>query len=227
MSEWRNFKEEANQKYENYSKRINQAEMKNGEDNRELISECDKQREEVEAMRNERQESKIEMHKIQVKLDGYMRDYERYFSENKRLRELVNTIRDEKDTAISELNRLKVIYHDRVNELSDECNIKVAQLENQLLENKENHRHQEEGAYAVMVQQEKITDKWKMEHKKTCNYFEKQLKHLEVENRMLKDKVIQLKSTVSVLREEKAKGPQQSEKSNRERTRSREKKGNK
>jgi len=32
------------------------------------------------------------------------------------------------------------------------------------------------------------------------------LKHLEVENRMLKDKVIQLKSTVSVLREEKLTG---------------------
>ena len=55
-----------------------------------------------------------------------MRDYDRYFVENKRLRELVNTIRDEKDTAISELNRLKVIYHDRVNELTDECNIKLA-----------------------------------------------------------------------------------------------------
>ena len=54
-----------------------------------------------------------------------------------------------------------------------------------------------------MVQQEKITDKWKSEHKRTCDYFEKSLKNLEVENRMLKDKVIQLKSTVSVLREEK------------------------
>ena len=63
-----------------------------------------------------------------------MRDYERYFSENKRLRELVNQIRDEKDTAISELNRLKVIYHERVNELNDQCNIKLAHVENSLLE---------------------------------------------------------------------------------------------
>jgi hypothetical protein len=54
IDQWRNFKEEANQKYEQYSKRINQAEMKNQENNRELISECDKQREETEAMRNER-----------------------------------------------------------------------------------------------------------------------------------------------------------------------------
>jgi len=39
-----------------------------------------------------------------------------------------------------------------------------------------------------MVQQEKITDKWKKEHRQTCDFFEKSLKHLEVENRMLKDK---------------------------------------
>lgn len=141
-------------------------------------------------MRNERNDNKIQIHEIQVKLDGYMRDYDRYFVENKRLREMVNTIRDEKDTAISELNRLKVIYHDRVNELADDCNIKIAQLENQLLETKEKNRSSEEGAYEVMVQQEKIVDKWKNEHKSTCEFFEKSLKHLEVENRMLKDKVL-------------------------------------
>lgn len=68
-------------------------------------------------MRNEKQNTKIEMHEIQVKLDSYVRDYERYFIENKRLRELVNIIRDEKDTAISELSRLKGIYNDRLNDL--------------------------------------------------------------------------------------------------------------
>ena len=178
--------------------------MKNQEHNRSLINECEKQREETDSMRNERQNSKIEMHELQVKLEGYTRDYERYFSENKRLRELVNTIRDEKDTAISELNRLKVIYHDRVNELNDECNIKIAQLENQLLGDKEKHRHTEENAYEVMIQQEKIAEKWKGEHKRTCEYFEKQLSQFQVENRTLKDKVIQLKSSVTVLREQQA-----------------------
>lgn len=210
LDQWRNFKEEANQKYEQYSKQINQAELKNQEHNRALITECEKQREETDQMRNERQNAKIEMHELQVKLDGYTRDYERYFNENKRLRELVNTIRDEKDTAISELNRLKVIYHDRVNELTDECNIKIAQLENQLLEAKEKHRHKEESAYEVMVQQEKIAEKWKNEHKKTCDYFEKQLNHFKVENRTLKDKVIQLKSTVNVLREQAGSASQKS-----------------
>ena len=59
-----------------------------------------------------------------------MRDYERYFEENKRLREMVNTLREEKDTSYSELKRLKNVYHDRINELNDECNLKIAHLEN-------------------------------------------------------------------------------------------------
>ena len=59
-----------------------------------------------------------------------MRDYEKFFDENKRLRELVNALREEKDTALAEIKRLKNIYHDRVNELNDECNLKIAHLEN-------------------------------------------------------------------------------------------------
>jgi hypothetical protein len=59
-----------------------------------------------------------------------MRDYERYFDENKRLRDVINTLREEKDAALSEVKRLKNIYHDRVNDLNDECNLKVAHLEN-------------------------------------------------------------------------------------------------
>ena len=57
-----------------------------------------------------------------------------------------------------------------------------------MLETKEKHRHSEEGAYGVMVKQEKIVEKWKNEHKSTVEYFEKLNKHLEVENRTLKDK---------------------------------------
>jgi hypothetical protein len=43
-----------------------------------------------------------------------MKDYERYFDENKRLRELTNSLREEKDTGLIEIKRLKNIYHDRV-----------------------------------------------------------------------------------------------------------------
>lgn len=64
LDQWRNFKEEAAQKYEQYSKQLNQAELKNEEHNRALITECEKQREETESMRVERQNSKIEMHEL-------------------------------------------------------------------------------------------------------------------------------------------------------------------
>ena len=40
-----------------------------------------------------------------MKLDGYMKDYSRLFDENKRLRELCNQLREEKDQAVSESQR--------------------------------------------------------------------------------------------------------------------------
>ncbi len=104
------------------------------------------------------------MHEQSVKLDSYMRDYERYFDENKRLRDLVNTLREEKDIALSEIKRMKSLYHERVNELNDECNLKMAQLENQLLEVKERNKSAEEKSYEVMMMQERILNKWKQEH---------------------------------------------------------------
>jgi hypothetical protein len=117
-----------------------------------------------------------------------MRDYDRYFEENKRLRELVNTLRDEKDTALGEIKRLKTIYHDRVNEINDECNLKIAQLENQLLETKERSKFAEEKSYEVMMMQERIVEKWKGEHRVTVEHYEKALKAIKAENRHLNEK---------------------------------------
>ena len=117
-----------------------------------------------------------------------MRDYERYFDENKRLREHVNGLRDDKDSALSEVKRLKTIYHDRVNELNDECNLKMAQLENHLLETRERAKFSEEKSYEVMMMQERIVEKWKSEHKVTVEHYEKALKLLKADNRHLHEK---------------------------------------
>ena len=117
-----------------------------------------------------------------------MRDYERYFDDNKRLRELINQLRDEKESAISELNRMKIVFHNRVNELNDECNVKVAHLEGKLLESKERYKSYEERTYGVIIQQEKITEKWKDEHRNTVSYYDRNLKQLQIENRHLSDK---------------------------------------
>ena len=119
-----------------------------------------------------------------------MRDYERYFDENKRLREIVNTLREEKDTALGEIKRLKNIYHDRVNELNDEYNLKMAHIENKLLESNERHKYNEEKSYEVMMMQERIVEKWKSEHKLTVDHYEKVLRNVKTENRHLNDKYI-------------------------------------
>ena len=138
---------------------------------------------------------------MEVKLDGYMRDYERYYEENKRLRELVNTLREEKDISQSELKRVKTVYHDRVNEINDESNLKLAHLENQLLESKERHKFQEEKSFEVMMMQERIAEKWKNEHKNTVEFFERQTKNLKVENKNLHEKIIELKGLLRLEKE--------------------------
>jgi hypothetical protein len=107
------------------------------------------------------------LHEQEVKLDSYMRDYERLFDENKRLRELTNQLREEKESAFTELARNKLNQQNRINDLTDDANAKMASLEQQLIDSKERYKAYEERAYQVMISQEKITEKWKEEHRKS------------------------------------------------------------
>ena len=120
-------------------------------------------------------------------MDAYLKENHRLIDENKRERDLINQLREEKDQAVSDLARNKTYQHNRVNEVTDEANTKVAHLEQMMLEMKERHKAYEERAYTVMIQQEKLTEKWKDEHRKSTAYFERAVKHLEVENRHLQD----------------------------------------
>ena len=134
------------------------------------------------------QELQVETHEIRVKLENYQREYERYFKENARLKEIIGSLREEKEIAQSEVKRLKTIYADRVNEINDEANLKLAHIENQLIENRERNRFNEEKAYEIIMMQEKIAEKWKNEHRMTMDYYEKTLKGGKSENRALKEK---------------------------------------
>ncbi len=116
-----------------------------------------------------------------------MRDYERLFEENKRLREMNGALRDEKEAALGDVSRLKVTSHNQLNAMQDECNVKVAHLESALIEAREKHKGYEERAYQVISSQEKVTEKWKEEHRRSVQYFERMLAQLQVENRLLQD----------------------------------------
>jgi hypothetical protein len=152
---------------------------------RTVNNENERLREENETLRKHNSQLQLTVHEHQVKLDSYTRDYERYFDETKRLRELQSSLRDDKDAALAEVKRLKSLYHERVNELNDECNLKLAQLENQLLETRERAKYSEEKALEVMRMQERITDKWKHEHHQTVEHYEKTLKAVKAESRHL------------------------------------------
>ena len=90
QDQWRSFKEDTSMKYESYNKTINQHEAMSEEKIRSYQRENEKLKEELEQIKNERQQAAIFAHEQEVKLDSYMRDYERYFDDNKRLRELIN-----------------------------------------------------------------------------------------------------------------------------------------
>jgi hypothetical protein len=70
---------------------------------------------------------------------------------NNRLREIIGNIREEKDSAQSELKRLKSMFGDRVNEVNDEANLKITHLENILMETRDKNRYNEEKAFEIMM----------------------------------------------------------------------------
>ena len=88
--QWRSFKEDTSQKYESYNKQINQQENVTEDKIRQLYKENERLRDAHEAAQQSAQQTQIKVHEQEVKLDSYMRDYERLFDENKRLRELTN-----------------------------------------------------------------------------------------------------------------------------------------
>lgn len=90
QDQWRSFKEDTSVKYESYNKTINQQEAMSEEKIRGYQRENEKLKEELEAVKNEQKQSSIFQHEQEVKLDSYMRDYQRYFDDNNSLRELIN-----------------------------------------------------------------------------------------------------------------------------------------
>jgi len=74
-----------------------------------------------------------------------------------------------------------------LSEVQEAANEKVAHLESLMMEMRERRKLFEEKSYSVVVNQEKITEKWKEEHRTTVQFFERAMKNLEVENRHLQD----------------------------------------
>jgi len=63
-----------------------------------------------------------------------MRDYDRLFEDNKRLRDMCNQLSFEKEAALSDSSKAKIQHHNRTNEITDEYNLKVAHLESLIIE---------------------------------------------------------------------------------------------
>lgn len=158
-------------------------------------------KEEVQTYKFKSENLQIQLHEKEVKVEGLSRDYQKTFDENMQLKDLTNILRDQKDQGLSEVNRLKHIHMERVNELNDDYNTKLASTENTLIDTKERQKYQEERTYSIMIAQERIADKWKNEHKKTVAIFEQQMRKFAVENKALKEQIVELKGSLLIEKE--------------------------
>jgi hypothetical protein len=169
--------------------------MKNVERDNEAL------KEELQTFKFKSENLSIQLHEKEVKVEGLARDYQKTFDENLSLKNLVNVLRDQKDKGLSELNKMKHIHMERVNELNDDFNVKLATTENQLMDTRERKKYEEERAYSIMIAQEKVTEKWKLEHKKTVEAYETHMKSLTHENKALREKVTELRGQMLVDKE--------------------------
>ena len=197
----RELKEEGNARYEQYSQQLSQSESQREEKLRQVGRENERMREETETWKKQEQQMRVGMHELEIKLDSYMRDYERYFDENKRLREVLNTLREEKETAWMEVNRMKLQHQQTVNELNEECNQRLAHLTQQLLDSKDRYMFHEKKATDIMIMQERIVEKWKTEHLVTVDYFTKTMSQLKHENKNYREKLVEVKGQLRLQKE--------------------------
>lgn len=103
----RTLKDDNSFKYEQYSKQISQNSNENEEKLRRVLIENENLKEESSHLKRNSQQIQVQHHEISLKLENYQREYERYFEDNRRLKEIINTLRDEKENAQNELKRIK------------------------------------------------------------------------------------------------------------------------
>ena len=114
---------------------------------------------------------------------------------------MVQVLREEKDEAHSESQRAKSLMQQRVEEVSSECNVKLAKAEEAVIEARERHRFHEEKAFQVMQLQERLTEKWRQEHRQTVECFGRQIEALKRDKRSLEEKVVELKGLLRIEKE--------------------------
>lgn len=118
----RSFKDDTSSKYESYNKQLSAQESLAESRVGQLSRENERLTDANEQLKAQTSQTSIRLHEQEVKLDSYVKDYERLFDENKRLRELTNSLREDKDAATGDLARVKAFSQTRLHEVSDQAN---------------------------------------------------------------------------------------------------------
>ena len=91
----------------------------------------------------------------------------------------------ERDRLADELNALRYTMHERLEAAAAEYNAALGQLENELQEARAQQQLSEEKAFTLLKAQEKVSERWKLEHQQSVSYFEKVVHELNEEVKRL------------------------------------------
>ena len=150
------FKQETTKTYDQFNRDVAEQQSEAESKVLQLQRECGRLKDQVEALKQAQSQAAVRIDEQQVKLQSYMGEYERFSQENKKLKEQLLSVRDQKEEALQEVARQKLAGHNRLTMVGDEANLKVSRLEQMLLEAKQERQEYEEHAYQVIKNSERL-----------------------------------------------------------------------
>lgn len=98
-----------------------------------------------------------------IKCEQFWSDYTVYYEENNWLKSHLHQVKEQKDNAQAEINRLKQNHFTRVEELEEDAKDKLAKLHSILAQERDHNKTKESESYEVIWRQEQLILKWKHE----------------------------------------------------------------
>ena len=92
----------------------------------------------------------LTVNEITAKYEQSHSDYQRYFDENSRLKDLIRQLKVDKESAQSEITRIKSQYIQQIENLTDESSKKIAMLQTQIQEDNEEKKTIESQDYRII-----------------------------------------------------------------------------
>lgn len=105
------------------------------------------------------------------------------------LKSQVAEAREMREAMREELGKLKELHQLKLQELSEDYNMRLASAQNESTNSREKAKIVQERALSLLHEQERLNEMWKQENNHTVGYFMALLKKLSAKNKALEQKL--------------------------------------